>query len=1087
MKYVNYLKLLVLCLSLNQTLIAQVVHFKDYVVESDGDHKFTKAIQAAVIKASTYADGQVFIGAYKGQYTLPVTPIKFYDFDIDNICYNLTNRFDLDCNHMLPGSDGLVDLKNLTITIDCGISLEAMTCYFKGFDEILGFNGFKNFTIKGYGATFTMEGFDWYHKLSEVNHDNANSYQTQLTACGDRLPDFCTSNGSPWQNTRNCRKESTACLECWTGNHHPSTFPQENFAQGRHGIHLANCHNVDIAGIAFDQIYSDGVHIGAGLDRFYQWKHALPSRNITVKDCSFTSCGRVGVCICSTNGTLVTNCAFENNGYVIAGVDIDIEPFNEQHRSLNIVIQNSSFKGAANTAISVGPGGLTQKDMNDRVIQPSYKKIEVTIQDCVIEETEFGLHHAGGPYLPHPNDKVQLNNITLKKLGHEYDACMNLAANKIQACKDSLDNFARIGLLFDSRLTPQLVGNWSLWTVNNLVMKEVSTDVNGHQFTWHSMPVFIRTTHFLDYFLNNRLGCAEDLTECPNYAAGGFVFDELFGGLSLNNVILYDNHGTTSPNVRAAKPIARQEFCIVKSHRFDNTYFLPRFANVKSQNVIKVNPQNVEGYNNVFNANSFECDLVPTTYNDNFQLKTSVVKPSISLSSSQSTVYEGGVANFTFSLSQAVNYPVSIDYQVKGHAANRLDYSYLTSNLIIAANTAQVNLAVDIIKDCVSELNGNENLEIVLLTDKDETYTIQQQTASTKILDLDCTEHTFVSNCSNEVTEEEEQEETNEEENIDEPIGTGTNNNTSDVLGVASSFGVKGGAQNTNTTNEEEEETDNTNEGNVGCKDEVIFNQYPWINQLLNKSNCDDETVTTYSNGNYTFIFVENAESQRLFYQDGTYFCSEQAGFACLQYYKIHYNLTEKNCWSCNSDNAPQPAVPEIFGRYPLLPKLIDLSNCQGTIVQTFEYSHYTYIAITNQSGTHLYLDFFGETPYCSNSTKYYCTDIYNLGNPTETWQCNGTFAKLNSTDALIGLNQHLDKHHIFPNPSNGIFNIAFPHINELPKSIQVYAANSQLIESYQVIEQLIKIDISSFGNGLYFIEIQYPDHSVSEKIIVNR
>jgi len=1084
MKYINFLKFTLLGILLGQSVSAQVINAADYVLESNGDAKFSKAIQAAVIKASAQINGQVFIGAYQGQSTLPITPIKFYDFKIDNVCYNLSNSFNLNCSHMTPG-----------------------------IDEMFGFNGFKNFTIKGYGATFTMPGFDWYKTLSEINHDSANSYQTELAACGERLPDFCTTTSNQWQNTRNCRKESTACLECWTGNHHPSVGPQENFAQGRHGIHLANCQNVTIAGIEFNQIYSDGINLDPGLDQYYRWKQVLPCRNITIKDCAFTKCGRVGVCCCSVNGALITNCSFENNGYVIAGVDIDMEPFNDQHDILDVVIQKCSFKGAANTAISVSPGGMTQKNSNDEVILPSAKRIDVEIKDCVIAETEFGMHHAGGPYVPHLYDQVNINNLTLKKIGHEYKDCVDLPANQMQACKDSLDNFARIGLLFDSRLTPSLVGDWSLWKVNNLVMKEVSTETNGNQFTWHSMPVFIRTSHFLEYFLNNRLGCADDLTECPQYAEGGLVYDELFGGLSLKNMILYDNHGNTVPNVRASKPIARQEFCIVKSQKFDNSYFLPRFANVKSQNVIKVNPLDVEGYRSVFNANSFDCDLVASTYSDDFQLRTSIIKPAVSVTSNFNSVYEGSTASFTLSLSQTVNFPVSVDYQLKGNATNRLDYSYLTGNIIIPANTNNAELAFEIIQDCINEMDGSENMEITLLIDGDETYTIQQKTANTKLLDVDCGTNLVKSNCEQEMQNEENNEEATE--NTDE---SSTMNEFD-----SSNFGVKGGGNSNTTTTEETENTDGGSSSN--CKDETIFTEYPWLNQMMNRADCNTNKITVYNGSSFTFVYVEDDISQQLFYQDGTYFCSEQAGFTCLQYYKNIYNLLEINCWvcpqtaecwisgcmignacnynphaciddgscdygdstcenpcNCNENNEQN----EIFNQYPVLLDLVDLNDCAGTIVELFEYSGYSFIAITNLSGTKLYLDYMGTNLYCDSPVKYYCTNIYNLGAPSKTWQCNSTFSKTNITNTSVEFKKASWKPNVFPNPNAGIFYLSFYDAEHLPETVNIYAANGQLIKTAHIIESVLKIDISAFGNGLFFIEGKHRNYTYTEKVVVN-
>jgi len=289
MKSLNHLLLILLQLAFAFTISANVTHISDLVKPSEGDHKFTKAIQAAIFKASAQPNGTVFIDAYEGQTQLDLTPIKLYDFSIDQVCYHLSNQYNLSCQHLKPDTDGLIDLNNLNIIIDCGITLNAITCYFKGFDEMLGFNGFKNFNIEGYGATFTMEGFDFYESLSKIDQDNYFQYNHILQQCDNILPDFCTTASSPWQNTKNCRKAETNCLECWTGNHHPNYIDFETFAQGRHGIHLANCKNVNIKGITFENIFSDGINLDPGLDQYYRWRNGSPSRNIDIQDCAFIS------------------------------------------------------------------------------------------------------------------------------------------------------------------------------------------------------------------------------------------------------------------------------------------------------------------------------------------------------------------------------------------------------------------------------------------------------------------------------------------------------------------------------------------------------------------------------------------------------------------------------------------------------------------------------------------------------------------------------------------------------------------------------------------------------------------------------
>lgn len=1117
--YTKGFKALIVCLIICKLAIAETINVSGLVKDYEGDYKFTKAIQAAIIKASAQPNGQVIIDPYNGQYNLDVAPIKFYDSKIMNICNNLSSIYDLNCSHLTLGSDGFIDLKNITIVIECGITIEASTCYFDGLDEIFGFNGFKNFNIIGYGATLTMPGFEFYKTLQDVNHNNYSQYGSVLQTCENQLPDFCTTTGDPYQNRRNCRKEEANCLECWTGNFHPAAGPHVNFAQGRHGFHIANCQNVTIEGLTFKDIFSDGINLDAGLDTYYNWKHNRPVKDITIKNCYFKNCGRVGICFCTVDGATVSNCKFEDNGYLITGFDIDIEQFDVLHSALDIVIENCSFKGAANGAISISPDGITQTGSNGRVIQTANKKIDITINNCVISETEIGIHHAGGQYLPNELDAVKISNLTLTNIGHEYNTCEGLSSDRQQQCMDSLDNFARIGLLFDSRLTPQLIGNWSLWDVENMVMKELNSSTSGNRFTWNSMPVFIRVADFKDAYLFNRLGCAEDLTGCSSYSGTGFLYDELFGGISLKNVIVYDNHGNIMPDLRVATPIARQEFCLVKSNTLANSFFLPRFSNVYSQNIIKINPKNYLGNTNVLNVNSFECDLIPSTYNDDFSLFTTQVKPAVSVNRSAASINEGGTAYFKVSLSTHVNYPVAVDYNVKGSATNRIDYAYLPGTIIIPPNTLEVQIPIEIRADCTNEASQGETLNIVLKKDQDNTYDVQKRTASFKIYDLSCTSNLITSNC-----QEQDQDYQNE------PVSEATEPtiiNTTESEVVVNVKGADNASIPIETLPvEEPEEEENDNNNISSCAGNQIFTDFPWLPGIINQYDCNNEKIIVHSGSIYSFVLIETNQSAKLYFQDGFLFCTQTENYNCLEYYQEYYNLVETACWTCNASpctisgctdseacnynpnacasdgscnygnltcnnpcncNENNPTVtPSIFINNPILSDLVDLQNCLGTTIEVYDLGAYAFISITDNTGTKLYLDYFGSEPYCTDVVNYNCVQAYNLGTPNETWNCNGTSNKNDVAASSLKLKNELVNIH--PNPNKGVFNISFSDISKMqkqPKSFEIYSTEGKLIYAQAINNNSVDINITHKSKGIYFVKIKYEDHWQTQKILI--
>lgn len=74
----------------------------------------------------------------------------------------------------------------------------------------------------------------------------------------------------------------------------------------------------------------------------------------------------------------------------------------------------------------------------------------------------------------------------------------------------------------------------------------------------------------------------------------------------------------------------------------------------------------------------------------------------------------------------------------------------------------------------------------------------------------------------------------------------------------------------------------------------------------------------------------------------------------------------------------------------------------------------------------------------------------------------------------------------IFPNPSSGIFNIAFGNLN--PKQIEVYDISGKIIKQKNQFEgnSQTNIDLSNASNGVYFIKISTENNTFTKRIIKN-
>ncbi len=75
----------------------------------------------------------------------------------------------------------------------------------------------------------------------------------------------------------------------------------------------------------------------------------------------------------------------------------------------------------------------------------------------------------------------------------------------------------------------------------------------------------------------------------------------------------------------------------------------------------------------------------------------------------------------------------------------------------------------------------------------------------------------------------------------------------------------------------------------------------------------------------------------------------------------------------------------------------------------------------------------------------------------------------------------------VFPNPSNGIFNIAFGNLD--PNKIEVYDISGKLIlqkNKLQVSDNQANIDLSNASNGVYFVKISTENNTITKRIIKN-
>jgi len=200
------------------------------------------------------------------------------------------------------------------------------------------------------------------------------------------------------------------------------------------------------------------------------------------------------------------------------------------------------------------------------------------------------------------------------------------------------------------------------------------------------------------------------------------------------------------------------------------------------------------------------------------------------------------------------------------------------------------------------------------------------------------------------------------------------------------------------------------------------FTSYSWLNTYVNQNNCNGETVTVYDAGSYDFILIQNGNEAKLYFEDGTFYCSETASFSCVTAYGLN-NVAQtwtcgnsapsvSGCMDASATNYNAAATVDdgscqyqttntnssAFTSYSWLSTYVNQNNCNGEKITVYDAGSYDFILIQNGNESKLYFE--DGTFYCSETASFSCITAYGLNNIAQTWTCGNTTSIRGCTDA---------------------------------------------------------------------------------------
>ena len=94
-------------------------------------------------------------------------------------------------------------------------------------------------------------------------------------------------------------------------------------------------------------------------------------------------------------------------------------------------------------------------------------------------------------------------------------------------------------------------------------------------------------------------------------------------------------------------------------------------------------------------------------------------------------------------------------------------------------------------------------------------------------------------------------------------------------------------------------------------QDPSLYSDYTWLDNLL-PMDCSSGTVTEYVVGAFNYILVESGSESTLYFQDGTFYCTQTETYSCVTAYGLTQVSREFSCSDLMNDRSEQRDLQSI-------------------------------------------------------------------------------------------------------------------------------------------------------------------------------
>ena len=264
-----------------------------------------------------------------------------------------------------------------------------------------------------------------------------------------------------------------------------------------------------------------------------------------------------------------------------------------------------------------------------------------------------------------------------------------------------------------------------------------------------------------------------------------------------------------------------------------------------------------------------------------------------------------------------------------------------------------------------------------------------------------------------------------------------------------------------------------------------IFEDYPWLSDVVNPNNCAGVSVEVYDAGSHDFIFVRTgSETGKLYLDTGTFYCESTSTYDCISAYNL-MNLVDS--WTCGSGS------------------LRDTTSICGVQLITFE-NKIMLDAPQNTLASVTLLDHTGKQLYACNASAAPCENWFSIEELEEGITYRLMLSSTSGTclyNVRIPVNQALNRPtftsgtsernasrsqattiKVFPNPTSSNLTIELPKGKDTQYIRIVSLLGNIVYEQVTTSRSNLTVDLSPFEDGLYLVEWRSGGAYITKKVL---